>query len=126
MGIAKYTLTLGSKKVEQEFIVCKHLKRNIILGVDFAKKNCAGISWTVEGTRVLTVNGETVVEIAEDELGDVVTLKNTINIPPRHGAVCEVTVNKKYDKTMIISPNPKTLEDNPMMFQSEIMLHPSR
>ena len=124
MGIAKYTLTLGSKKVQQEFIVCKHLKRNIILGVDFAKKNCAGISWTVEGTRVLTVNGEKVVEIAEDELGDVVTLKNTVNIPPRHGAVCEVTVNKKYDKTMIISPNPKTLEDNPMMFQSEMMLHP--
>ena len=124
MGTMKYMLILGNKKIEQEFIICKHLKRNVILGVDFAKRNCAGVSWTTEGTRVLTVGGNKVIEIAEDELGDVVTLKHTVNIPPRHGAICEVELNNIYETTRIISPNPKTLEENPMMFQSEIMLHP--
>ena len=122
--ISRVRPVLGNKKIEQEFIICKHLKRNVILGVDFAKRNCAGVSWTTEGTRVLTVGGNKVIEIAEDELGDVVSLKHTVNIPPRHGAVCEVELNSIYDTTRIISPNPKTLEENPMMFQSEIMLHP--
>ena len=124
MGTMKYILILGNKKIEQEFIICKHLKRNVILGVDFAKRNCASVSWTTEGTRVLTEGGNKVIEIAEDELGDVVTLKHTVNITPRHGAVCEVELNNIYDTTRIILPNLKKLEENPMMFQSEIMLHP--
>ena len=55
----------------------------------------------------MTVEGAKVIEIAGDELGDIVILKQTVNIPPRHRVMCEV-------KTMIISPNPKTLEENPI------------
>ena len=44
MGIVQLTLGIGTSKVTQDFIVCRELRRNIILGVDFAKRNCAGSS----------------------------------------------------------------------------------
>ena len=50
MGSVELTLILGVNKVKQEFIVCRQLQRNIILGVDFSKHNCAGIWWTTNRT----------------------------------------------------------------------------
>ena len=38
MGTVQLTLIIGSKKVTQKFIVCRELRRNIILGVDFANE----------------------------------------------------------------------------------------
>ena len=57
MGTVELTLSIGANKVTQEFIVCRELRRNIILGVDFAKRNCAGIQWTTNRTRVLSFKG---------------------------------------------------------------------
>ena len=64
------TLGIGVSKVTQNFIVCRELRRNIILGVDFAKHNCAGIQWTTNRTRVLSLHRIKAVEVEEDELGD--------------------------------------------------------
>ena len=50
------TLMLGVNKVKQHVIVCRELRRNIILGVNFAKQNCAGIQWTTNRTRILSLN----------------------------------------------------------------------
>ena len=50
MGSVELTLILGVNKVKQEFIVCRQLQRNMILGVDFSKHNCAGIWWTTNRT----------------------------------------------------------------------------
>ena len=68
-GLFELTLSIGTNKVAQDFIVCRELRRNIILGVDFAKCNCAGIQWTMNRTRVLSLNGIKAVEVEEDELG---------------------------------------------------------
>ena len=57
MGTVELILNIGENKVAQDFIVCRELRRNIILGVDFAKCNCAGIQWTTNRTRVLSLNG---------------------------------------------------------------------
>ena len=73
MGLVELTLVLGMNKVKQEFIVCRELRRNIILGVDFAKRNCAGIQWTTYRTQVLSLNGIKAVEVKEDKLGILVT-----------------------------------------------------
>ena len=59
MGTVQLTLT----QLTQDFIVCRELRRNIILGVDFAKHNCAGIQWTTNRTRVLSLNGIKAVEV---------------------------------------------------------------
>ena len=69
MGIVQLALRIGNSKVTQDFIVCRELRRNIILGVDFAKRNCAGIQWTTNRTRVLSLHGINAVEVEEDKLG---------------------------------------------------------
>ena len=63
IGSVKLKLTLGNQGVAQEFIVCRQLRRNIILGVDFGKRNCAGVQWTTKHTRVLSVKGLPSIEV---------------------------------------------------------------
>ena len=55
IGITTCKICLGTETIKQDFIVCTYLKRNLILGIDFAHSNCAGIEWTKEGTRILTL-----------------------------------------------------------------------
>ena len=38
MGIVQLMLKLGDKEVFQDFVVCRQLKRDIILGADFGKQ----------------------------------------------------------------------------------------
>ena len=82
MGTVELTLSIGTNKVVQEFIVCRELRRNIILSVDFAKHKCAGIQWTTNRTRVLSLNGIKVVEVEEEELGIPVTASYHVRVPP--------------------------------------------
>ena len=96
MGTVELTLSIGANKVAQEFIVCRELRRNIILGVDFAKCNCAGIQWTTNRTRVLSLNGVKAVEVKEDELGVPVTASYHVRVPPRHNAVLKSTSTQKH------------------------------
>ena len=55
VGKTRCKLQLNHKVIEQEFLVCEYLKRHLILGIDFARTNKAGVQWTKEGTRVLTI-----------------------------------------------------------------------
>ena len=49
-GRSKYEVNINSRIFYQTFIVCKHLKRPIILGRDFSIQNCIGVSWTKANT----------------------------------------------------------------------------
>ena len=103
MGSVELTLTLGSNKVKQNFIICRELRRNIILGVDFAKRNCAGIQWTTNRTRMLLLNRLKAVEVEEDELGIPVTASYHVRVPPRHNAVFEVNIHIKMQGIQVVS-----------------------
>ena len=105
MGTVELTLSIGANKVAQNFIVCRELRRNIILGVDFAKRNCAGIQWTTNRTRVLSLNGIKTVEVDEDELGIPVTVSYHVRIPPRHNAVFEVNIHAETQGMQVIMGN---------------------
>ena len=122
MGTVQLTLGIGSSKVTQNFIVCRELRRNIILGVDFAKRNCAGIQWTTNRTRVLSLNGIKAVEVEEDELGIPVTASYHVKIPPRHNAVFEVNIHAETQGTQVIMGNKHLLEKHPNMYQHEIAM----
>ena len=122
MGTVQLTLSIGSSKVTQNFIVCRELRRNIILGVDFAKRNCAGIQWTTNRTRVLSLNGIKAVEVEEDELGIPVTASYHVKIPPRHNAVFEVNIHAETEGTQVIKGNKHLLEKHPNMYQHEIAM----
>ena len=73
VGITTCKIQLGKETIKQDFILCTYLKQNLILGIDFAHLNCAGIEWTKEGTRILTLRGKNDIEVKEDELGIPVT-----------------------------------------------------
>ena len=45
-GKTKCEININGRIFYQTFIVCEHLKRQIILGRDFSIQNCIGISWT--------------------------------------------------------------------------------
>ena len=122
MGIADLTLTLGTRKIKQCFIICRELRRNVILGVDFAKQNCAGIQWTTNRTRILSLNGIKTIEVEEDKLGIPVTASYHVRIPPRHNAVFEVNVHTELKGTHVIMGNKHLLEKHPNMYQHEIAL----
>ena len=122
MGTVQLTLRIGASKVTQDCIVCRELRRNIILGVDFAKCNCAGIQWTTNRTRVLSLNGIKAVEVEEDELGIPVTASYHIKIPPRHNAVFEVNIHAETQGMTVIMGNKHLLEKHPNMYQHEIAI----
>ena len=122
MGTVQLTLGIGSSKVTQSFILCRELRRNIILGVDFVKRNCAGIQWTTNRTRVLSLNGIKAVEVEEDELGIPVTASYHVKIPPRHNAVFGVNIHAETEGMQVIKGNKHLLEKHPNMYQHEIAI----
>ena len=124
VGTITCKISLGDIEVEQTFIVCRHLRRNIILGTNFAKTNQAGVSWTRHGTRILSVRGIPRLEVEEDELGTPVTTKHHIKIPPRYSSVFEVNLHGSCEGTKIISANKQLMEANPNVFQHEISVKP--
>ena len=109
-------------KIRQCFIICRELRRNIILGVDFAKQNCAGIQWTTNRMRILSLNGIKAVEVEEDELGIPVTASCHVRIPPRHNAVFEVNIHAELQGTQVITGNQHLLEKHPNIYQHEIAI----
>ena len=93
-------------------------------GTDFAKNNQAGVSWTRQGTRILSIKGVARLEVEEDELGTPVTMKHHVKIPPRYSAVFKVNLHGACEGTKIISPNKQLIEANPNAFQHEISIKP--
>ena len=122
LGRIDMQIKLGDKEVIQDFVVCRQLKRDIILGADFGKKNCAGVEWTTKRTRVLSLNGIPVIEVEENELGLPVTASFHVKVPPRHNGVFQVNVHGDTKGTHIISANSQFLEKNPNVFQHEISI----
>ena len=124
MGTVELTLNIGANKVVQDFIICRELRRNIILGVDFAKRNCAGIQWTTNRTRVLSLNGVKAVEVEEDELRIPVTASYHVRVPLRHNAVFEVNIHAETQGMQVITGNKHLLEKHPNMYQHEVAILP--
>ena len=122
IGIIQLNLRFGEKEVIQDFIVCRQLRRDIILGSDFGKQNCAGVEWTTKRTRVLSLNGISVVEVEENELGLPVTASFHVKVPPRHNGVFQVNVHGDTTGTHIITANNQFLEKNPNVYQHEISI----
>ena len=114
-GKTKSEININGKIFYQTFIVCKHLKRPIILGRDFSIKNCIGISWTKTNTRRLTQNNEVIAETAEYQTPSraSVSLKKNIKVPPRSCAVVDVDINTTEKIKVEVTPDQLWLSANP-------------
>ena len=121
LGTVECEITLGSKVVTQSFVVCRNLQRNVILGVDFCRRYCAGVKWTPDGTRILTIGGKLEIEVSEDELGVPVVNQHTLRIPLRTSVVLQVEVCKETTGPQTIFPNRQLEEKHPNIYQHEIL-----
>ena len=122
LGRIDLQLKLGDREVIQDFVVCRQLKCDIILGADFGKNNCAGVEWTAQRTRVLSLNGIPAIEVEENELGLPVTAAFHVKVPPRHNGVFQVNIHGDTNGAHIISANSQFLEKNPNVYQHEISI----
>ena len=124
LGITTCKVCLGTETVKQDFIVCTYLKRNIILGIDFAPSNCASIEWTKEGTRILTLRRKNIIEVTEDELGIPVTTRRNVTIPPRMGGIFHVDINAVFNTNQVLTPHLPYFKEMPMIYPHEILVLP--
>ena len=49
LGIIKCPVTLGNKQYIHTFMVCKNIRRSMILEIDFLRKYRIGTNWTEKG-----------------------------------------------------------------------------
>ena len=126
IGITTCKIRLGTETIKQDFIVCTYLKQNLILGIDFARSNCAGIEWTKEGTRILTLKRKNVIEVTEDEVGIPVTARRNVTIPPRTGGIFHVDINATFDTNQVLTPHTPYFEEMPIIYPHEIVVPPIR
>ena len=90
IGITTCTFKLGQQDYTQNFIVCRRLTRNIILGRDFLKDNRLHMGWSKGGKFQVHAGREILVEAITTEQHLVVTMKRNITIPPRTLVVAEM------------------------------------
>ena len=117
VGEIKCKIKIGKKDcIQQTFLVCQNLKRNLILGVDFAQKNAAGVHWTKHNSFVLTIDGDKVAETNEKHQNASVSLKRRTKLPPRSCAVVDMDINTDSNDKVQIIPDEYCLAKNPNMY----------
>ena len=121
-GRATCKIQIGNKEVDQEFLVCEHLKRHLILGVDFARKNKAGVQWTKKGTRELTLDGRIICEAEEHETlkGAAIFLTQSIKVPPRTTATVGVDIQSKSQDKIKMVPDQFCLLTKPNIYMTPL------
>ena len=114
-GRTRCEININGSTFYQTFIVCKHLKRPIILGRDFSIQNCIGISWTKSNTHQLMQNNEVIAETTEYQSPSraSVSLKRNIKVPPRSCAVVDIDINSTKDIKVEVIPDKLWLSANP-------------
>ena len=95
--------------------MCENLTRSLILGVDFAKQNAAGVHWT-KHSFVLTIDGETVAETKELHNKAAVSLKKRTKLPHRSCAVVDVDINTTSTDKVQLVPDEYCITSNPNMY----------
>ena len=114
-GRTRCEVNINGRKFFQTFIVCKHLKRPMILETDFSIQNCIGISWTKSNTCQLTQTNEVIAETEEYQPASraTVSLKKSVKIPPRSCAVVDVDISTTEEIKVEVIPDELWLSANP-------------
>ena len=122
LGHTKAPVVVGNASFEQEFIVCRQLKRPAILGIDFTRENSIGIQWTDEGKRQLLYRKKVLIELDDPAMGVPLRAPRPIRVPPRHTLIahlgCSMTLTGQFETVL----NPFVREDHPALHIPPLML----
>ena len=119
MGRISCEISIGERTFKQTFLVCQNITRPVILGKDFARDNCAGVHWTENNTRMLTINLKKLIETPElipTKTKYAVSLKKAANLPPRSCAVVDVNINTDSKEKVQMIPDELCQFNNPNMY----------
>ena len=93
LGVVNYKVQLGGISFENDFIVCKHLMRPLILGKDFIYKHSLKVSYDNKGDCVLEHKNKNLVTVESiDELPSLST-QRAVTIPGRSLMILNVRSN---------------------------------
>ena len=114
MGFAQCTFYVNGRSFTQRFIVCANQTRPVILGKDFAARNCIGVIWTKQGSRKMVDDeGKTIMEVFEQTKDVPLNLINSIRIPPNSVVVAAVECNRPLGPNMDIKGDAGFLREYP-------------
>ena len=114
IGFTECSFDINGHAFTQKFIVCNNQTRPIILGKDFAAKNCIGIVWMKQGSRKMIDDDCKVIMEVEEQTTDIpLSLTNSIRIPPHTIAVAVVECATPLNSTMDIKADEGFLRDFP-------------
>ena len=103
IGFTECSFDINGRVLTQKFIVCNNQTRPIILGKDFAAKNCIGITWMKQGSRkMIDDDCKVIMEVKEQTTDVPLSLTNSIRIPPHTIAVAVVECTTPLNSTMDI------------------------
>ena len=114
IGFTECSFDINGRIFTQKFIVCNNQTRPIILGKDFAAKNCIGIMWMKQGSRkMIDDDCKVIMEVKEQTTNVPLSLTNSIRIPPHTIAVAVVECATPLNSTMDIRADEGFLRDFP-------------
>ena len=114
MGFTECSFDINGHDFTQKFIVCNNQTRPIILGKDFAAKNCIGVVWMKQGSRkMIDDDCKVIMEVKEQTTDIPLSLTNSIRIPPHTIAVAVVECATPLNSTMDIRADEGFLRDFP-------------
>ena len=114
IGFTECSFDINGHAFTQKFIVCNNQRRPIILGKDFAARNCIGIVWMKQGLRkMIDDDCKVIMEVKEQTTDIPLSLTNSIRIPPHTIAVAVVECATPLDSTMDIRADEGFLRDFP-------------
>ena len=110
LGITKCPVTLGNEQYSHTFMVCRNIRRSMILGIDFLRKYRIGTNWTEEGQfQMQTPSMETIEAVKVYHKGPTVKITKKMKIPARTLVVLEgKTRLKKYHQHKFYEMNPNS------------------
>ena len=103
IGFTQCTFSINGCSFTQKFIVCTNQTRPVILGKDFATRNCIGIIWTKQSSRKMIDDDNQVIMEVHEQTRDVpLSLVNSIRILPNSVVVAAVECNQPLKPHMDI------------------------
>ena len=119
MGRISCEKNIGEQTFKQTFLVCQNITRPVILGKDFVRDNCAGVHWTEDNIRMLTINLKKLIETPEllpRKTKYAVSLRKAASLPPRSCAVVDVNINTNSKEQVQMIPDELCQLNNPNMY----------
>ena len=114
IGFTECSFDINGRAFTQKFIVCNNQTRPIILGKDFAARNCIGVMWTKQGLRkMIDDDCKVIMEVKEQTTDIPLSLTNSIRIPPHTIAVAVVECATPLNSTVDIRADEGFLRDFP-------------